>query len=176
MSAKCSVMIVGGILLGMLAFCGRSAAVAPEIKDEGKFFSADAVKKANKQIREIARKYDRDLLIETFAAVPGDQTERLKAMSREERDKFFLNWAQDRAEAAVVHGVYVLICKDPSHLEVVGRTPSSKRMRVRSELDKQAFEKLRDLLLKDFRDKHYDEGLQAAVNFVEEKLAAAQSK
>ena len=33
---------------------GRGAAIAPQIKDEGKFFSPAAVQKANEQIREIA--------------------------------------------------------------------------------------------------------------------------
>jgi len=157
------------ILIG-LVLSGQATAVAPEIKDDGKFFGADAIKKANKQIREIARKYERDLLIETFSAVPGDQSARVKAMSREERDKFFLNWATDRSEAAVVNGVYVLICKDPSHLEIV------ITKKARPIFDKAAFEKLRELLLKNFREKHYDEGLDAVVNFVQEKLAAAASK
>ncbi len=160
----------GIAILSGLVLVGPAGAVAPEIKDEGKFFSADAIKKANKQIREIARKYDRDLLIETFPTVPGGQAERVKAMSPEERGKFFLNWANDRAEAAVVHGVYILVCKDPAHLEVV-ITKKAKAV-----FDKEAFHSLRDLLLKNFRAKHYDEGLQATVDFVQEKLAAAASK
>jgi uncharacterized membrane protein YgcG len=161
-----------GSILGIAIMVGfvladEARAVAPEIKDDGKFFSAEAIKKANKQIKEIARKYDKDLLIETFAAVPGDQSARVKAMSSEERDKFFLNWATDRAESAVVNGVYILISKDPSRLEIV------ITKKARSIIDKQAFDKLRELLLKNFREKHYDEGLQAAVDFVREKLAAA---
>ncbi len=116
------------ILIG-LVLSGQATAVAPEIKDDGKFFGADAIKKANKQIREIARKYEKDLLID-----------------------------------------YVLICKDPSHLEIV------ITKKARPIFDKAAFEKLRELLLKNFREKHYDEGLDAVVNFVQEKLAAAASK
>src|SRR6516162_8144247 len=153
MSNQVGRLVVSGVVLGALTFAGRAAAVAPEIKDDGKFFSAEAVKKANKQIREIARKYDRDLLIETVAAVPGDQAERVKGMSAQERSKFFYNWASDRAEAAVVHGVYILICKEPSRLEIV-ITP-----RARKAFDREAFDKLRDSLLKSFREKHYDEGL-----------------
>jgi hypothetical protein len=61
-----------GLTLG-LALGGRASAVAAEIKDAGKFFSPDAVKKANDDIREIARKYDRDLLIETYSTVPDNQ-------------------------------------------------------------------------------------------------------
>src|SRR5438477_6529553 len=78
----------------MLAFAAsRALAVAPEIKDGGKFFSEEAIRKADKQIREIARKYDRDLLIETVATIPGEQAERVKALPKADRAKFFRNWA-----------------------------------------------------------------------------------
>src|SRR5260370_28257463 len=105
------------VILSGSVLVGRAGAVAPEIKDEAKFFSAEAIKKANKQIREIARKYDRDLLIETFPLVPGDQTARVKAMAAEERDKFFRNWAENRAELSIVKGVYIMQCKEPAQLK-----------------------------------------------------------
>lgn len=158
------------VLMIVLVLAGRASAVAPEIKDGGKFFGADALKKANKEIREIAKKYDRDLLIESFPTIPGDQTERVKNMSHEERAKFFRNWAKDRAEAAVVQGVYILICREPPFLEVVITAKG------RPAFDSQAFEKLRDLLLKAFREKRYDEGLQSAVDFVRERFAATAAK
>src|SRR5262245_15155513 len=104
--------------LCLVVAAARAAAVAPEVKDEGKFFSADAVKKANEQIREIAHKHERDLLIETFAAVPAEQADKVKGMSREERGKFFDTWARERAERAVVNGVYILICKEPTYIQV----------------------------------------------------------
>jgi uncharacterized membrane protein YgcG len=160
---------LSGIVVVVLSCGGRTLAVAPEIKDGGKFFSADAVKKADKQIREIAREYDRDLLIETFATIPGEQAERVKALAPEERAKFFRNWAKDRAEAAVVRGVYILVCKDPSFLEIFVTS------RARTAFDKQSIQKLRDLLLKAFREKRYDEGLQSAVDLVRERFAAAAS-
>ena len=153
-----------------LVLASQASAVAPEIKDQGKFFSEEAVKKANKQIREIARKYEKDLLIETFATIPADQAARVKSMSNQEREKFFHNWAEDRAETAVVNGIYVLVCKDPAHLQIV------VTKKARSRFDDEAYKKLRDLLLKEFRAKHFDEGLQATVNFVQEKLAASESK
>ncbi len=145
-------------------------AVAPKIKDEAKFFSADAIKKANKQIREIERKYGKDLLVETLPAVPGDQAAKVKAMSAEEREKFFHNWAADRAEAAVVNGVYIMVVKDPPHLEVVLTT------KVRSSFSKEDFDKLRGMLLGKFRNKQFDEGLPEAVRLVEERFAATQPK
>jgi uncharacterized membrane protein YgcG len=170
MSDRQRLFLVGAVLVAGLIFAGQAAAVAPEIKDDGKFFSPDTIKKANKLIREIARKYERDLLVETYAAVPMDQVERVKGMSRDERERFFRNWATDRAEATVVHGVYILVCKEPTHLEIIITA------KARSVFDKDTFDKLRELLLKHFREKHYDEGLLAAVDFVRDKLAGAANK
>jgi uncharacterized membrane protein YgcG len=156
----------GGSLTLALFVTSRALAVAPQIKDDGKFFSEEAIKKANKQIKDIARNAEKDLLIETVLNVPGDQAERVKNMSREDRQKFFKNWAQDRADAAVVNGVYILVCRDPTYLEVIVTA------KARASFGEEAYKKLRDLLLKDFREKKFDEGLQEAVNFVQEKLAA----
>jgi uncharacterized membrane protein YgcG len=153
-------------LLTLAALAARSAAVAPEIKDEAKFFSPDAVKKANAEIREIMRKYGKDLLIETFPTVPEDQRDKVKAMSREEKAKFFESWARQRAEAAVVNGIYILICKDPPHLQV------EVSPKVRSMFSKAARDKLIETLVTNFQNKEYDKGLQAAVQFVRERLAA----
>jgi len=157
-------------LLVGLVVVQNGLAVAPEIKDEAKFFSADAIKKANKQIREIERKFGKDLLIETLPAVPADQAAKVKAMSPEEREKFFRNWAVDRAEAAVVNGVYIMIVKDPAHLEI---EISSK---ARASFSKEEFDKLRSALLGKFRNKQFDEGLQEAVRLVEERFAETTSK
>jgi len=157
-------------LMASFVFAPSVRAVAPEIKDDGKFFSAEAVKKANKEIREIERKFGMDLLIETFAGVPGDQAAKVKAMSAEERAKFFRNWSVDRAEAAVVNGVYIMVVKDPPRLEIE-ITP-----KARAALSSEAFEKLRSGLLKKFRDKQFDEGLADAVSFVKDRFAAVASK
>jgi uncharacterized protein len=163
-------LVPGFVLVVALACAGRVAAVAPEVKDDGKFFSAEAIKKANAQLRDIARLYEKDLLIETFATPPGDQAEKVKKMSREERAQFFRKWAQDRAEAAVVNGVYILICKEPGYIQV------DVTRKARSVFDNQARNKLRDVLVTEFEDKHYDEGLLAVIKSVRDRLAAASIK
>jgi hypothetical protein len=151
-----------------LAATSRILAVAPEIKDEAKFFSAEAVKKANKAIRDIARKYDRDLLIETVASPPGEEAQRVKALPHDEQSKYMRNWATDRAEAAVVNGVYVFVCKEPARIEIVITS------KAKASFDKQVFEKLRDGLLKGFREKKFDEALEKTVSTVRD--AFEQSK
>jgi hypothetical protein len=150
------------------ALAGRAAAVAPEVKDDGKFFSADAVKKANEQVRELFRKYDRDLLFETFATVPADQAEKVKEMSSEERSLFFKKWAEQRMREAVVNGVYVLVTRQPAHIRV------EVSAKARSAFGERDIPPLVQLLVEKFRAKQFDEGLLDAVKFVGDKMAAAR--
>jgi hypothetical protein len=154
---------VAALVLGTLG-AGPASAVAPVVNDRGKFFSADAIKKANTTIRELYLNDNKDLLIETYEAVPSESAEKVKGMSREDRLKFFKNWAEKRAEARLVQGVYILICKDPTMI-YVEVTPKARNV-----IDETARVKLRDKLVEDFRAKNYDDGLANAVKFVKDKL------
>lgn len=154
------------------AFLASSAAaVAPEIKDDAKFFSAETVKKANEQIKDIARKHGFDLLVETFDTVPGDQAAKVKALEPDERTKFFQNWAKDRINHHVVNGVYVLICRQPPHIrvEVTDKATARFGSAFGPELGK--------VLVGEFSKKQFDDGLLKAVKQLQDKLAGgAKSK
>ena len=76
----------------------------------------------------------------------------------------------DRADVAVVRGVYILVCREPAFLEITFTE------RGRQAFDKESYAKLRDVLLKAFHEKRYDEGLQSAVEIVRERFAAAADK
>jgi hypothetical protein len=157
------------VLAGWLAAVApvSASAVAPVIKDDGKFFKDDARTKADEQIREIHREFNKDLLIETFPAVPEDLTKDVDMKDKTARNRFFEKWARDRARAADVNGIYILICKLPEHLQVeVGTHTLEKAFTIedRNELSKK--------LLSDFREKKYDEGLLDAVDFVAKRLKA----
>ncbi len=167
MSLHCSGTVLGLCLIFELG-AGRALAVAPEIKDEARFFSPEAVKKANDEIRDIERRFERDLLIESYSTVPDNQAARVKAMSREDREKFFQEWARKRASEAVVNGVYILICKEPGHVQV------EVSSRARSVFGSDVRDMLVRILVSKFREKHFDEGLADAVRFVRERLAAAK--
>jgi hypothetical protein len=137
-----------------------------EVRDRAKFFGEEAVKKANEEIREIARKYNTEILVETFPAPPDDVAAKVKAMNVAERTKFFKEWAEERIKAENVHGLYVLVCREPAHLrtEVVGAKP-------RAVFDEEYSKRISTKLLALFRDKEYDKGLATAVQMVRERLA-----
>src|SRR5262249_18863369 len=115
-------LLIPVVLIGLT---GSAQAVGPGVRDEAKFFSADAVARANELTRELNRQYRTELVIETVARVPEDLQARYKKVSenKEERNKFFRDWAAQRARNEGDKGIYILICKDPPHLEaLVDRT------------------------------------------------------
>jgi hypothetical protein len=136
------------------------------VKDDAKFFSEETIKKVTEEVRELARKYDRDVLVETYLKPPDDQVDKVKEMSKEDRDKFFKKWAEERMKAEGLAGVYILVCKEPSYLYVEASN------RAKTIFDREFVDKLVKELLSNFRKKEFDGGLMAAVKMVGEKLAA----
>ncbi len=144
-----------------------AAAVAPEIKDEGKFFSDQARAEADRKIKEIHREFHKDLLIETFAQAPPDLVKDVDLKDRTARNRFFEKWARERAKDADVNGIYVLVCRSPEHLQVEVGDQTQKK-----DFTQQDRQELVKLLVEKFREKKYDEGLLDAVNFVGQRLKA----
>jgi uncharacterized membrane protein YgcG len=148
-----------------LLLANSPSAVAPEVRDDGKLFSAATLKKANETIADIYRKYDRDVLVETFTSVPAADVEKVQSMDKDKRTAYFLQWAKDRTKERVVNGVYVIICKEPRHLQVgvVEKEPHKFPPGTRDAID--------NVLLKEFREGRFDEGLEQTLVLIQEKLA-----
>lgn len=162
-------LLVPAVLAGCLVFVRPAAAVfPPPIRDDGKFFSAEALEKANKKVRQIYEEYGRDVVVETFAAIPADLEKKYKDMGKKE---FFAEWARTRAKELGVHGVYVLICKRPSRIEVETDSATLKKAFTFGER-----EKLSQKVAGKFREKKFDEGLQDGLDFVAMTLKANAGK
>ena len=155
---------------GCLALTAATSSVAPEIKDQGKFFSDEAIKKANEAIRHLALKYDRDVLIETYPTPPADQLDKFKELDAKERQTFFNKWALERAQFRVVRGLYILLCKEP-HAIYIKVSPNSRKVFTDEFCDQ-----LRLEMGKEFRKDRFDEGLTAGLHFIEERLAKDKDK
>jgi hypothetical protein len=135
------------------------------IKDGGEFFSAEAKKKANEEINRLVHRFGRDLLIETHATVPPQDAERVRAMSSEERKKYFQEWTQKLAREKRANGVTILICRNPTYLWV------NVAKDAEPVFDKAAANRLQEMLMSRFREQRYDEGLLTAVRMVSDTLA-----
>ncbi len=166
MSRRRCRVLVPVVLAGWLAAAGTAAAVfPPPVKDDGKFFSAEALEKANKKIRQLYTDFGCDVVVETVPAIPADLEAKYKELGK---DKFFLHWAEKRAGELGVNGVYILVCKSPGRVEVVIGGPTGKRRFAVGGRDR-----IVNKMLGPFRDKKFDEGLTAALDFIENTLKAA---
>src|SRR5262249_33824977 len=108
-----SVWVVAALVC--LVTARLAGAAPPEVKDDAGFFSAAAVSEANAGIRAIKQAYKKDLHIETFRALPANLAEQFK----KDKSKAFLGWAQGQAAKNKIDGVYVLVTKEPAHLEIL---------------------------------------------------------
>jgi uncharacterized membrane protein YgcG len=149
----------------VVAAVSPALAAVPEVQDGAGFFKPETIAKANDALAEIGKKHDKDLLIETYATVPADKVEAVKAMDKEARAKFFQEWADSRAHRRRVQGIYVLISKEPGHIQVEVGNATQKVAFTTKDRDR-----LRDILIDAFKKKEYDRGLTEGVQFVEKTL------
>jgi uncharacterized protein len=145
----------------------RAWDIVPEVKDGAHFFSSDTIAKANRDIAEIQKKYHKDLVVDTVAMLPADKVEAFKAMRERDKAKFWQQWAIDRAKAARVKGIYVLICKNPGHVQVeVGDETAKNVFRVPNDRNHFA-----DILIRRFQEKECDTGLLESIQFADQRIA-----
>lgn len=155
-----------------LALAPPAAAKGPpggfRIKDEGKFFSKEALDKAENEIAAIKRDTGKDVLIETYAAIPEGLKGRYDA---EGKEKFFRNWVDERARAEAVEGVVILICREPTYLIV--ETDRRTEMHAFTRTDR---DEVRSRLIDAFEKREFDKGLLSAVGYIKSKLEKSASK
>jgi hypothetical protein len=146
------------LLMCCAAFAGKA-----EVVDSAGFFSADAVMQANQKLGDLDSRFGREMRVETFPEIPNE----LRGQYTEAGKRaFFQKWARQRAEAAGVRGVIVLICKNPSSLQVeVGG--DTARSGVFTQTDRA---RMSTTLVDAFKAKNFDQGLAAAVSQFESAL------
>jgi hypothetical protein len=151
------------LLAAWLLSAGPARAVfPPSIKDEGKFFKAETLDKANKKIHEIYQNYTKDVVIETLPSLTADQEKKLKD---EGKDKFFARLALERARELGVNGLYIVFCKKPTHLQV-HMDPATQKKAFTAANRK----KLIEVFIKHFKEEKFDEGLLAGLDTIAQAL------
>lgn len=141
-----------------------AADLAAPIQDHAGIFSADAVKTADGILADIKRRFEMDVVVETFKEIPAD---RKAQYSPEKKEEFFQKWALDQANARKVQGVYILVCLEVRRVEVGADRAAQRRAfkpQNRAELTK--------IILDKFRQKDFDAGLIAGLDFVRNTVAA----
>ncbi len=145
-----------------LLFAAAARAVGPEVRDSAGLFSPAAVQQADAAIQKIQKELGKELLIETFAGVPENR----KADYSRSREEFFTSFVRERAQAARLNGIYVLVMKEepPHRMRIQIGLGEATRQRAFLASDR---DQLVRVLQASFRENKYDEGLTSAVAFVE---------
>jgi uncharacterized protein len=151
----------------LLTAAAPARAASNGIRDDAHFFSAGAVSQAQQTIDQIERRHGKDVLVETLATVPDDQKAQLEQAGNDQRarESFFSQWANSRARSQGVNGIYLLISKDPAHLEIAVGNKTQQRLFTQSDRNV-----VRNQLLIAFRQKNFDQGLTEAMQNISQRM------
>jgi uncharacterized membrane protein YgcG len=166
----------GSLLVAMLAalmtWPATSYAGVHQIWDEAHLFQIDTLDAVNATLQQINERFDKDLMIETFASIPDDFKQRY---TDEEREKFYDGWSIAEGRQLGVNGIVILVTGEPRHLHVVVGNETRKLAFTLADRDE-----LVTQLTTAFRAKQYDAGIKAAAQFVHDRmtknLAAARNQ
>jgi gas vesicle protein len=109
--------LVAATIVCLLA--GSPAGAQQGVKDNAKFFSADAVAKAEKQLDEIKSRFGTAVTIETLR-FPDAERDRIKGMSEKDKGVFFKGLADKRMKELSLSSkdVLILISASPGWVQV----------------------------------------------------------
>jgi uncharacterized membrane protein YgcG len=125
-------------LLSVAVGVGTSIAMAAPINDGAKLFSDQAVASANRTISQLQAKYGHGIRIETHETVPGGKAATVSNKSAAERNQFYSDWLKERAQTTHSEGLFLLMTRQPTHLQVgvssslrsAGFTSSQRQMLI----------------------------------------------
>jgi len=155
----CPVLV---LLVPLLA--DEKAAAASGVRDQAHYFTAPAISQAEEIIRQINHRHNKDVHVETLPDVPQNLRPELEVKGKQ---KFFEDWADQRALQQGVNGVYILICKDPSHLQAAVGSDTAQHLFTVEDRNR-----LVRGMLDYFKKREFDQGLIHGVQFVEKQMDA----
>ena len=145
--------LVVGVLMGASGYAG--------IEDGGDFFSESAKVEARRKIVAMERVSKKDLSIETFKEIPAEVKGGTDVGDKVALNRLYEGWAIKRAKAIGTNGVYVMLVKNPAHLQVMVGNDTAKQAFTLGDRDE-----LVSKMLVELRDKRNDAALSVGVNYV----------
>lgn len=131
------------------------------IHDNAGFFSEGAKADATSNINDVQRKLKKDVCVETFAEIPAELRQGINLQDKAAVNRVCDQWSMTRARELMVNGIYVLLIKQPSHLQVT----------VGNDTQRQAFtltdrDRLVNTMLGKLRAKDNDGALREGMSYV----------
>ena len=107
-----------------------AAAGTGGVRDSGDFFSEAAIKEATRKISAIETQFKKDLVVETFPDIPEEIQRGVDLSDKRALNKMFEQWTVKEAKQSRVNGIYILISKEPAHLQIVVGNDTQNRCGV----------------------------------------------
>ncbi|MBS0264237.1 MAG: TPM domain-containing protein [Planctomycetes bacterium] len=159
-------LMTQGLIVALVSVLS-AAGQAGEIRDDAGLFSKSAIERAEAKLHALRKETGKEVRIETFKTVPEGRSDEVAKMKKEDRARFFEKWTESEASKQHVKGIYILITRQPGHLEVaVDRATRTQGFTAKNRLE------LRDRFLSGFKGEKFDDGLTAGVNFASDTLHA----
>ncbi len=146
----------------VLLLYGVPSAMA-QVRDDAFYFKVDTVRKANEAIAKMKRRYGKTFIVETYKGIPAEWKAKYDP---QKKDAFFLKLVSARAKARKLDGLYMLMCKRPTWLQV-SADPATERKSFPKAVNDRLFKLMKDR----FGKGEYDEGLLDLVALVEKAFA-----
>ncbi len=151
----------------LVASVPAQAAGAGFIRDQGEFFSESGKAEASRKIAELERRFKKDVIVETFKEIPSEYKTSAGAKDKAALNSLYSKWALRQARELRVNGIYVLLTRQPAHLQIeVGNSTQNRAFTLRDRDD------LATLMLGKLRNKEFDQALLEGLNFVSATMAS----
>ena len=137
----------------------NARAASNGVVDDAHIFSQDAISRADQIARQIEDMHKRQVLVQTFSAVPDDLQSKLQSDGKE---RFFSEWSHQLGREKHLTGILILICMNPAHIEV---TVGNATQQIFPDRDP-----LTQLLLSNFKAKQYDRGLVDGMQYIADHM------
>ncbi len=136
------------------------------IRDTAGFFTEPAKAEASRHVAELGRRFRKDLVVETFKEIPETLRQGVNLQDKPAVNRLFEQWTVQQARQLKVNGIYILLNKEPAHLQiVVGNATQHDAFTLK---DRDA---LASLMLGKLRAQQNDAALLEGVNFVTTTMA-----
>jgi hypothetical protein len=150
------------IALGVLLAPVASPAVAAPLRDDAGFFSLETKAKVNEKLAQIQKRDGKNVVVETHQSAPPSVPATGDARARSEA---FEAWMKQRGKE-VGADVMILVTRNPSHVEVASSS-ATRAAAFTAENNRE----VGNLLVEQFRQRRFDEGLVQAVDYIDRHLA-----
>ena len=150
-------------LAAFLLVTTPAQAAVPEVRDHAGLFKPETVKQADAILQDIKREHNQELVIETYPSIPADRQAAWEAEKNdpEKRTHSFAEWGRERFRALNVNGIYMLITKDPSHLQIeVGNVTVGRAFTMENR------DRVDEIMVARLGRKDYDDALLTGVEYV----------